>query len=73
MQSIGFPIEGDQVYSSGAAGVNAATREVFRVFGRQALHARKLSFDHPVHGESVTFEAPIPADMRDLIDVVATL
>ncbi|MEO8383675.1 MAG: RluA family pseudouridine synthase [Betaproteobacteria bacterium] len=73
MQSIGFPIEGDQVYSPGAVGVNAATRDVFRRFGRQALHARKLTFDHPVHGESVTFEAPVPADMRELIDVVAAL
>ena len=73
MQSIGFPIEGDQVYSPGTAGVDATTREVFRNFGRQALHARKLSFEHPEHGESVTFEALLPADMRELIDVVAAL
>jgi 23S rRNA pseudouridine1911/1915/1917 synthase len=73
MQSIGFPIEGDPVYSPGTAGVDAVTREIFRNFGRQALHARTLSFQHPVHGESVTFEAPIPADMLELIDVVATL
>ena len=53
--------------------MTAATREVFRSFGRQALHARRLSFEHPVHGESVTFEAPVPADMRELIDAVAAL
>ena len=73
MQSIGFPIEGDQIYSPGAAGVDAAMRETFRKFGRQALHARVLSFDHPVHGGSVTFEAEIPADMRQLIKFVGSL
>ena len=73
MQSIGFPIEGDQVYSPGAAGVDAAMRDAFHKFGRQALHARELSFDHPVHGGGVTFEAKIPADMRGLIDFVSSL
>ena len=73
MQSIGFPIEGDLVYSPGAAGVDAAMREVFRKFGRQALHARELTFEHPVHGESVTFEAEIPDDMRELIEFVRAL
>lgn len=71
MQSIGFPIEGDLIYSPGAAGVDAGMREVFRRFGRQALHARQLTFDHPAKGDSVTFEAPIPEDMRQLIDFVA--
>lgn len=73
MQSIGFPIEGDTVYSPGAAGVNAHAREVFRTFGRQALHARELTFDHPVDGMNICCEAEIPADMRELIDFVAAL
>jgi 23S rRNA pseudouridine1911/1915/1917 synthase len=71
MQSIGFPIEGDTTYSPSVAGIDAAMREVFRNFGRQALHARQLTFDHPVHGESVMFEAPIPEDMQKLIEFVA--
>jgi 23S rRNA pseudouridine1911/1915/1917 synthase len=37
-------------------------------FGRQALHAQRLSFRHPVTGEPQAFEAPLPADFRDLID-----
>ena len=73
MQSIGFPIEGDQVYSPSAAGADAAMREAFRKFGRQALHARELSFDHPANGGSVTFEAEIPTDMQQLIDYVSGL
>ena len=73
MQAIGFPIEGDPVYGPGAAGTDAGMREAFRTFGRQALHARQLTFEHPVDGNSVTFDADIPEDMRELIDFVATL
>jgi 23S rRNA pseudouridine1911/1915/1917 synthase len=36
-------------------------------FGRQALHAWKLSFRHPLDDRVMTFEAPMPKDMRDLI------
>jgi pseudouridylate synthase len=30
---------------------------------RQALHARRLALAHPVTGEPLAFEAPLPADM----------
>ena len=70
MQAIGYPIEGDPVYGPGAAGTDAQMREAFRTFGRQALHARQLTFDHPEHGDSVTFDADIPDDMRELIEFV---
>lgn len=36
-------------------------------FERQALHAYRLAFDHPVSGERLRFEAPIPADLTDLL------
>lgn len=38
-----------------------------RDFARQALHAAVLGFDHPVTGEAMRFEAPLPDDMSDLI------
>jgi 23S rRNA pseudouridine1911/1915/1917 synthase len=31
---------------------------------RQALHAQRLSIDHPTTGERMTFEAPLPDDMQ---------
>ena len=37
-------------------------------FGRQALHAYQLGFRHPVDGRPLRFEAPLPADMRALIE-----
>jgi 23S rRNA pseudouridine1911/1915/1917 synthase len=36
-------------------------------FPRQALHAWRLSFDHPVDGRQLSFEAPLPADMLELL------
>jgi 23S rRNA pseudouridine1911/1915/1917 synthase len=36
-------------------------------FPRQALHAHRLSFQHPVDGRPLTFEAPLPADLSALV------
>ena len=36
-------------------------------FPRQALHALRLSFAHPRDGRPMTFEAPLPDDMKELI------
>jgi len=37
-------------------------------FPRQALHAHHLTFEHPTTGESMTFTAPLPDDMRMLLE-----
>nr|MBA2303302.1 RluA family pseudouridine synthase [Acidobacteriota bacterium] len=36
-------------------------------FGRQALHAFRLGFDHPVDERELAFEAPLPKDLQDLL------
>ena len=36
-------------------------------FRRQALHARQLTFLHPLSQDSLTFETPIPVDMARLL------
>jgi 23S rRNA pseudouridine1911/1915/1917 synthase len=36
-------------------------------FGRQALHAYQLGFDHPTDGRALSFEAVPPADFQDLL------
>jgi 23S rRNA pseudouridine1911/1915/1917 synthase len=73
MQSIGFPLEADPVYGPSMAGIEADVRRTFQAFARQALHARRLALLHPNTGESMTFEAPLPDDLRDLIEFVSTL
>ena len=44
-----------------------AALEAVRAFPRQALHAATLGFLHPVSGAEMRFEAPLPADMADLL------
>jgi 23S rRNA pseudouridine1911/1915/1917 synthase len=39
----------------------------FKILPRQALHARSLSFDHPVTGERLHFEKPIPDDIEAVL------
>ena len=47
--------------------VAAAAKKI----GRQALHASKLTFFHPHTREPVEFTAPIPADMREALNILA--
>ena len=41
--------------------------------GRQALHAAVLGFVHPVTGETMRFESPLPADMARLEQLLQAL
>ncbi|MCP1328662.1 RNA pseudouridine synthase, partial [Halomonas sp. 707D4] len=43
-------------------------KEILREFPRQALHARKLSFTHPLSEEAMTFKAELPDDLLMLLD-----
>ena len=40
----------------------------FKLLPRQALHAKTLSFVHPISGKSMSFEAPLPNDMLTALD-----
>ncbi len=61
LASIGHALVGDPVYGKRTGKGNALE------FHRQALHAQKLGLVHPQTREPMTWEAPLPADMRDLI------
>lgn len=70
MSYLRHPIVGDPVYAGRhrvPAGAQHELVEYLQQFRRQALHAWKLSFAHPRHGDEVTFEAPLPEDMQQLI------
>jgi len=66
MASKGTPCLGDPVYGSGPPA--GPVREAIAQAGlkRQALHAAVLGFVHPVTGETLRFESPLPADMAQL-------
>ncbi len=53
MASLGHPLLADALYGGAPAAGMA----------RQALHAWRLAFKHPVSGQPLVFEAPLPADM----------
>jgi 23S rRNA pseudouridine1911/1915/1917 synthase len=70
LSHIGHPLVGDPHYGGGLKLPKRATPELvaaLRGFRRQALHAERLAFEHPVTGESLSFEAPRPADMNALL------
>jgi 23S rRNA pseudouridine1911/1915/1917 synthase len=58
----GWPLVGDLVYGHKPRTERVA--EVAAALGRQALHAATLSFAHPVSGEMLAFESPLPEDMQ---------
>ena len=43
-------------------------RNCFAILPRQALHAKSLSFDHPVTGKRLSFDSELPDDMKVLIE-----
>jgi len=70
----GYPIVGDRVYGGRLTmpkGANEELRQALREFPRQALHAARLKFDHPVTGKPLECASPLPADMRGLLDLLA--
>jgi 23S rRNA pseudouridine1911/1915/1917 synthase len=71
MAHIKYPLVGDPVYGGRPrvpAGAAPELVEMLRQFPRQALHARRLGFEHPGDGEDCEWEVPLPADMAGLLD-----
>lgn len=75
MAHIGHPLIGDADYGAAfKSKVNRLAepaRGTVARFGRQALHAWLLQFEHPKTGEIMRFEAELPEDMRQLIAALA--
>jgi pseudouridine synthase, RluA family len=59
LQAIHHPVVGDMTYGSGRHDV---------ALGRQFLHAFQLRFTHPWTGNVVEVEAPLPADLQQILD-----
>jgi 23S rRNA pseudouridine1911/1915/1917 synthase len=57
----GHTLVGEKRYIYGPASLRRVE------FPRQALHAHRLAFDHPTTGERLTFEVPLPDDMKQLL------
>lgn len=73
MSHLRHPIVGDPVYAGRQripAGASTELVQYLQGFKRQALHAWRLSFEHPESGEEVSYEAALPDDMQKLITML---
>ena len=60
--ALGFPLLGDSLYSSPPT----------ELIERPALHAQSLTIQHPTSEEILTFTAPYPPDIREVLDNIKT-
>jgi 23S rRNA pseudouridine1911/1915/1917 synthase len=74
MSHINHPVLGDTVYGGdhiryGSPAGNRKTffENIFKLLGRQCLHAKTLGFVHPANGEFVRFDSELPGDFRDVL------
>lgn len=76
MQALGHPLIGDSLYgpqptavrgAMGKAGFDEAVIDACLSFPRQALHAQRIAFIHPMTGEAHSYEAAMPDDLGDLL------
>lgn len=67
LKHIRHPLVGDPVYGEARwKGAPTRFRKTLERFPRPALHARRLRLDHPISGETLIFEAPVPEDLIEL-------
>ncbi|MBB4146980.1 23S rRNA pseudouridine1911/1915/1917 synthase [Sphingobium scionense] len=65
MAHLGHPLIGDPVYGRERKGFKSILETLS--FKRQALHAKRLGFIHPVTEEPLIFDSALPADMQELL------
>ena len=72
LASIGHPVAGDSLYGGTRAPSSrkAAARLTLASLERPALHSARLAFEHPATGERLAFEAPMPDDLRRVLEAL---
>jgi 23S rRNA pseudouridine1911/1915/1917 synthase len=77
LASIGHPVIGDPVYGRASRArrerLPEKARQAVTNLGRQALHAARLGFRHPITGKSMAWEAPDPLDFDHLITTLESV
>ena len=78
MQAKGYPLVGDPLYGAqktlqlsrvSKLGDNI-DKDLLLNFPRQALHAHEITFQHPTSEQLMTFQAPLPVDMQNLLETL---
>jgi 23S rRNA pseudouridine1911/1915/1917 synthase len=72
LASLRHPVAGDATYGGTRppGSRSAAAREALLRLARPALHAARLEFTHPTTGKRLAFEAPLPEDLAQVLDVL---
>ena len=73
MTHVGFPLVGDPLYAGRFRIPPAASQtlvQTLKEFPRQALHARFLELDHPITGQRMKWESPLPDDLVWLLSLL---
>lgn len=65
---VGDPLYGKHITMPGKS--DDAVKQALKHFQRQALHAYRLSFSHPLTEKKYLFEAPLPSDMANLLNTL---
>ena len=76
LSSIGHPLIGDPLYGQGFKSKLRKLPEPLRgklVLDRQALHAARLAFVHPVTGTLLKFNSQLPEDLREIVEAFKEL
>ncbi|MCX8112218.1 MAG: RluA family pseudouridine synthase [Bacteroidia bacterium] len=80
LSHLGYPLVGDKTYGGDrpripliSARWSQEAHRLLQKMPRQALHAYLLGFHHPITGENLCFEAPLPTDMREAIEYLREL
>lgn len=68
LSTLGHPLLGDPLY--GRKGTSKVWPQEIAHFPRQALHAFQLTLKHPRTHEVMIFDAPLPSDMQNLIELL---
>jgi len=71
LSALGLPVLGDSVYGNPKRANNVHNnfvRSKLKAMKRQALHAARIGFVHPVTSEDLVFTSPLPDDMAQLAD-----
>jgi 23S rRNA pseudouridine1911/1915/1917 synthase len=74
MAYVEHPLIADPMYGGKVRFPKKAQDELkatLKTFKRQALHAKKLTISHPITGEEMSWKAPLPEDLQNLLQVLA--
>ena len=76
LHGMGFPVVGDKLYGLDEQFYRRLALDTLSevdhqklILPRQALHCAQLNFIHPVTGQSMTFQSPLPGEIADLLTV----